>query len=208
MKSLAILGASGHGKVVADLAGCCGWEDILFFDDAWPKVLSNGYWPVVGDSSILIERLDTFSGVIVAIGDNAIRSEKLSWLSNLLAPIVTLIHPSAVISQYAELGSGIVVMPGVVVNVSCKIGSGVILNTGCSIDHDCTIGAYVHISPGARLAGGVQVGTQSWIGIGASVRQSVQIGQGVVVGTGAAVVADLPNNTLAVGVPAKPVPTL
>lgn len=204
MKRLAILGASGHGKVVADIAECCGWDEVVFFDDAWPKVSVNDNWAVAGNSQALVECLDTFAGVVVAIGNNAIRAEKLRWLSEISAPVVTLVHPSAVISQYADLGAGTVVMPGVVVNVSSQIGDGVILNTGCSIDHDCTIGDCTHISPGARLAGGVKVGAQSWIGIGTSVKQLVQIGQRVTVGAGAAVVTDLPDGVTAVGVPARP----
>jgi sugar O-acyltransferase (sialic acid O-acetyltransferase NeuD family) len=204
LKRLAILGASGHGKVVADIAECCGWDEVIFFDDAWPEVSHNGHWHVEGNSQSLVTRLDDFSGVIVAIGNNAIRAEKLHWLSEIEAPVVTLVHPSAIISQYADFGAGTVVMPGVVVNVSSKIGDGVILNTGCSIDHDCTIGDCVHISPGVRLAGGVKVGTQSWIGIGTSVKQLVQIGQRVTVGAGAAVVTDLPDGVTAVGVPARP----
>lgn len=205
MKNLAIFGASGHGKVVADIAECSGWDEVVFFDDAWPKVSVNGHWAVAGNSESLVECLNNYSGVIVAIGNNTIRAEKLRWLSEISAPVVKLVHPSAVISQYAELGAGTVVMPGVVVNVSSKIGDGVILNTGCSIDHDCSIGACAHISPGARLAGGVQVGAQSWIGIGTSVKQLVNIGQRVTVGAGAAVVTDLPDDVTAVGVPAKSV---
>ncbi|KAA0875746.1 acetyltransferase [Nitrincola tapanii] len=203
MKRLAILGASGHGKVVADIAECCGWNEVVFFDDAWPNVSANGHWAVAGNSQTLVECVDTFTGVIIAIGNNAIRAEKLCWLSEIGAPVVTLVHPSAVISQYANLGTGTVVMPGVVVNVSSQIGDGVILNTGCSIDHDCSVGDCSHISPGVRLAGGVRIGAQSWIGIGTSVKQLVKIGQGVTVGAGAAVVTDLPDSVTAVGVPAK-----
>ena len=203
MKRLAILGASGHGKVVADIAECCGWHEVIFFDDVWPGVTHNGHWNVEGNSQTLVARLDDFTGVIVAIGNNGIRAEKLRWLSEMSAPVVTLIHPSAVISQYAELGVGTVVMPGVVVNVSFKVGEGVILNTGGSIDHDCRIGDCSHISPGARLAGGVHIGAQSWVGIGACVKQLVSIGQQVTVGAGAAVVADLPDGVTVVGVPAK-----
>ncbi len=203
MKRLAILGASGHGKVVADVAECCDWHEVIFFDDAWPEVSHNGHWKVEGNSQSLVARLDDFTGVIVAIGDNGIRAEKLRWLLDMSAPVVTLTHPSAIVSQYAELGAGTVVMPGVVVNVSACIGEGVILNTGCSIDHDCSIGDCAHISPGARLAGGVQIGAHSWVGIGACVKQLVHIGQQVTVGAGAVVVEDLPDGVIAVGVPAK-----
>lgn len=204
MRRLAIIGASGHGKVVAEIAESCGWDEIIFFDDAWPSIAANGAWVVAGNSSALVESLDRFAGVVVAIGNNAIRAKKLLWLSGMTAPVVSLVHPSAVVSDYAEIGAGTVVMPGVVVAVSAHIGKGVILNSACSIDHDCVIGDYAHISPGARLAGEVEVGVQSWIGIGSCVSQLLNIGVGVTVGAGAAVVNDLPDGITVVGIPAKP----
>ena len=205
MKRLAILGASGHGKVLADIAEACGWDEIVFFDDEWPAVSSNGHWVVSGDGERLLENVKHYAGVIVAIGNNAVRHEKHNWLLTKGAPMASLVHPTAVVSCYAEIGVGSVVMPGVVVNVAARIGDGAILNTGCSVDHDCIIGDFTHISPGARLAGGVSVGSQSWIGIGASVKQCINIGQNVVVGAGAVVVSDIPNGSTAMGVPAIPV---
>ena len=203
MKRLAVLGASGHGKVVADIAECCGWDDIVFFDDAWPTVTTNGIWPVIGDSESLIKQLTEFNGVFIAIGNNKIRAAKTEELLAQSASLITLVHPSAVISQYAVLGAGSVVMPNVTVNAFAHIGDGVILNTGCSIDHDCTVGNFAHISPGARLAGGVTVGVQSWLGIGCSVIQLVSVGSHAVVGAGAVVTCELPDNVKAVGVPAR-----
>jgi hypothetical protein len=44
MKRLAILGASGHGKVVADTALSAGWAEVVFFDDGWPGLQANGHW--------------------------------------------------------------------------------------------------------------------------------------------------------------------
>lgn len=203
MKRLAILGASGHGKVVADTAECCGWEKVDFFDDDWPRLQVNGHWRVSGDCNALISRLSEFDGVLVAIGSNDIRHTKLIALRNAGAPLATLIHPSATISRYAVIGEGTVVFAGVVVNAYARIGLGVILNTGCCIEHDCVLGHAVHISPGARLAGGVQMGDFSWVGIGACVRQLICIGSNVTVGAGAVVVADIANGTTVVGVPAK-----
>lgn len=203
MKRLAILGASGHGKVVADIAECCGWDEIIFFDDAWPTVTTNAIWPVAGDSEVLIKQLTEFNGVFIAIGNNKIRAAKTEELLAQSAPLITLVHPSAVISQYAVLGAGSVVMPNVTVNAFTHIGDGVILNTGCCIDHDCTVGHFAHVSPGACLAGGVTVGVQSWLGIGCSVIQLVSVGSYAVVGAGAVVTRELPDNVKAAGVPAR-----
>lgn len=203
MKRLAILGASGHGKVVADTAECCGWQEIEFFDDAWPARQSNGSWSVTGDSAVLLVRLLEFDGVVVAIGNNAMRQAKLVALQAAGSRLATLIHPSATVSRYAVVGEGSVVFAGAVVNADARIGLGAILNTGCSVDHDCVLGDAVHISPGAYLAGGVWVGEQSWIGIGACVRQMIDIGQRVMVGAGSVVVGNVPNDVTMAGVPAK-----
>jgi sugar O-acyltransferase (sialic acid O-acetyltransferase NeuD family) len=203
MKRLAILGASGHGKVVADTAECCGWQSVEFFDDAWPGLQENGVWPVVGDTAALMGRLADFDGVLVAIGNNSIRHAKLLELKAAGARLAALIHPAAAVSRYATIGEGTVVFAGVVVNADARVNLGAILNSACSVDHDCLLGDAVHISPGARLAGGVQVGDLSWIGIGASVRQLIRIGQRVTVGAGSAVVGDIPDDVTVAGVPAK-----
>lgn len=203
MKRLAVLGASGHGKVVADTAECCGWQTIEFFDDAWPERQHNGSWAVVGDTAALHERLQMFDGVVVAIGNNVIRYSKLLELEAAGACLCSLVHPAATVSRYAVLEKGTVVFAQAVVNADVHIGLGSILNTGCSVDHDCVLGAAVHISPGARLAGGVSVGDLSWVGIGASVRQLVRIGAQVVVGAGAAVTTDVADALTVVGVPAR-----
>ena len=200
---LAVLGASGHGKVVADTAECCGWRTVEFFDDAWPGVQANAAWSVVGDTAALMGRLADFDGVVVAIGNNRIRHTKLLELRAAGACLITLVHPAAIVSRYAVIGEGTVIFAGAVVNAEARINLGCILNTGCSIDHDCLLGDAVHISPGARLAGAVQVGDLSWIGIGASVRQLVHIGERVMVGAGSAVVSDIPSDVTVAGVPAK-----
>ncbi|MGB4073026.1 acetyltransferase [Pseudomonas sp.] len=203
MKRLAILGASGHGKVVADTAEICGWQSVVFFDDAWPTRERNGVWPVEGNAAELLERLSAFDAVLVAIGDNRIRLEKLAILKAAGAHFACLLHPAATVSRYASVENGSVVFAGAVVNAYARIGMGCILNTGCSVDHDCTLLAAVHVSPGAHLAGGVQVGEGSWIGIGACVRQSIRIGAGVMVGAGAVVVADVVDGVTVTGVPAR-----
>ena len=203
MKRLAILGASGHGKVVADTAECCGWQVIEFFDDAWPQVSSIGVWPVVGNTSDLLSRVGEFDGVLVAIGNNSVRRRKMDELKASGAQLPVLMHPSSIISRYAKIGAGTVVFASAVVNAYAIVGEGSILNTGCSVDHDCFLGVCVHVSPGARLAGAVTVGDGSWIGIGACVRQVLSIGSNVMVGAGAAVICDISDNMTVAGVPAR-----
>lgn len=202
MKKLAILGAGGHARVVADAAEVLGWDEISLFDDAWPNI-APGPWPVIGSGQDLEARFAEFEGVTVAIGANAVRLRKQRSLVGRGARIVSIIHPAATVSRHARLGLGIAVFAGAVINPGVETGHAVIINTAATIDHDCRLGDGVHISPGAHLAGGVQIGDETWVGIGASVKELVSIGPRSKVGAGAAVVASIPEGTTVVGVPAR-----
>ena len=204
MKHLALLGASGHGKVVADAALAAGWQSIVFFDDAWPRISSNGHWPVAGNTAALCARLTEFDGVIVAIGNNTIRWQKQQDLQAAGAHMATVVHPRACVSSYATLGAGTVVMAGAIVNVDAVVADACIVNTGASVDHDCVLENSVHISPGAHLSGNVSVGNCSWVGVGAAVRQGIRIGRHVTVGAGAVVIKPVADDLTVVGNPALP----
>lgn len=201
-KNLAILGASGHGKVVADIAEMLGWK-VVFFDDAYPAKSQNRHWKIIGRTCELIESLHHFGGIVVGIGDNLIRYQKTNLLIEKKASIATIIHPSAQVSQYAKIGLGSVVFANVVVNTDSAIGHSAILNTSCTVDHDCKLGNAVHICPGANIAGSVSVGDRSWVGIGASVKQGVEIGCDVMIGAGSVVLKTISNSQTVIGNPAK-----
>ncbi|MDI3323033.1 acetyltransferase [Pontibacterium granulatum] len=202
MKRLAILGASGHGKVVADAAQLLGW-DVFFFDDGKHAGEGVGSWKVLGSTDDLIKRLLEFDGVIVGIGKNEIRISKSRQISEAGGRLVSIIHPGSNVSPYADINVGTVVMAGAVVNAFTTIGTASIVNSGATIDHDCNVADGVHISPGANVAGGVNIGRGSWIGIGSSVKELVTIGSDVVVGAGAVVLSDVASSNTVYGVPAK-----
>jgi sugar O-acyltransferase (sialic acid O-acetyltransferase NeuD family) len=202
---LAILGASGHGKVIADMALLLGYTDVVFFDDAWPTKSSAGRWSVDGTTETLLGSVTDFDAVIVGIGDNRIRFEKHAVLTAANAPLVTLVHPAAVVSNFAQIGIGSVICAGAVVNVDATLGAAVIVNTGATVDHDCRLADGVHIAPGAHLSGDVHVRASSWIGVGACVKQGVRIGSDVMVGAGSVVVSNIPDGVTVVGNPARPI---
>lgn len=203
MKRLALLGAGGHGKVVADAALAAGWESVVFFDDAWPDRSMNGHWPVVGNIAALLERSHEFNGVLVSIGNCAVRWQKQLLLQAAGVRFVTIVHPHAYVSPFSLLGAGTVVMAGGVVNVDAVVGESNIINTGATVDHDSILAHAVHISPGAHISGNVVVGACSWIGVGAAVRQGAHIGAGVMVGAGAVVINAVADGLTVVGSPAR-----
>ena len=203
MKRLALLGASGHGKVVADIALASGWDEVFFFDDAWPERSQNGPWPVVGNGAMLMARLHEFQGIIVSIGDCAVRWSKHIDIRAAGGLLVTVVHPRATISRYAALGAGSVVMAGAVVNIDSHVGQAAIINTGATIDHDCWLADGVHICPGAHLSGNVRAGQGAMVGVGVAVKQGVTIGSQAVIGAGAVLVRDVQDCVVVAGNPAR-----
>ena len=200
MKKIALIGASGHGKVIAEIAELNGYS-VVFFDDAYPEGGTLGPWEIRGSVKSLISNLDNFDSVFVSIGNNNIRERIQLELQKKGCKVATLIHPAGVVSRYATLKPGTVVMANAVINPFASLGEGCIVNTSAVIDHDCEISDFAHISPNASLAGGVVVGSKSWIGIGTSVRQLIKIGDNTVVGAGSVVVRDLPSHVTAFGTP-------
>ena len=205
MNKLAILGASGHGKVIADAALCMGVNTVVFFDDKWPLLDGISEWNVIGNTALLLSNTIDSDGIIIAIGDNTIRNNKARVLSDRGYSLTKIIHPSAIISRFASIGEGSVIFAGAIVNPDCIIGKNCIINSGAIIEHDCVLGDGVHISPGARLAGNVRVGDLSWIGIGACVRQQINIGNSVIVGAGSVVINDVEDNSTVIGIPGRTV---
>lgn len=194
MNRLIIIGASGHGKVIADIAVKNGYSDIVFLDDNDALNECAGY-PVIGKTTES-EKLE--GDKIVAIGNAKIRERIQSRIN-----VVSLIHPSAVIGSRVEIGSGTVVMAGAIINADAKIGKGCIINTAASVDHDCKVGDYSHIAVGAHLCGTVAVGDETWIGAGAIVINNVSICSNCMIGAGAVVIKDITEPGTYIGVPAN-----
>lgn len=197
---MAIIGASGHGKVLADIAQKNGYTSIVFLDDN-PAVRSCGDYRVIGSckEALLNQNFD----FIVAIGDAGIRRAIQSKLSGMGLHIVSLIHPSAVIAPHTKIGVGSAVMAGAVINPYAELGQGCIVNTCASVDHDCRIGDYVHIAVGAHVAGTVTIGDNTWVGAGATVSNNICVTADCMIGTGAVVVDDLDRAGTYIGVPAR-----
>lgn len=202
MKKLVIIGASGHGTVVADIAIALNrWRSIAFLDDD-DSIKAHLGLEVIGKTADALKFRDE-ADFIVAIGNNATREMILEQLVDEGVNIITLIHPSAVIENNVEIGMGTVVMAGVVINSSTRVGKGCIVNTSSSIDHDNIIEEFVHISPGVRTAGNVTIGKGTWLGIGSVVSNNIKICSGCKFGAGSVVIKDITESGTYVGVPVR-----
>ncbi len=200
-KKLIIIGASGHGKVVADIAEKLHrYEGIVFLDDNTALKECMGY-PVVGKSDE-IERYRDEADFFVAIGNAEIRKKVMEHLKERNVSIPTLVHPSAVVGSHVTIGEGTVVMAGVVINPDTVIGAGCIINTCASVDHDCRVGDYVHVAVGAHLCGTVDVEESTWIGAGAVIKNNVSICSKCMLGAGATVIKNIERAGVYIGTPA------
>jgi sugar O-acyltransferase (sialic acid O-acetyltransferase NeuD family) len=197
-----VYGASGHGKVVAEVVRSMGLELDGFLDDGvaagspvlGAAVLGGFSWLQPGVARVIAP----------AIGGNLARERVCARLREAGHTLGVFVHERAWVSPSATLGPGTVVMAGAIVNAEARVGQGVIINTGAIVEHECVLGDYVHLSPGAALGGGVTVGTRSHVGLGASVKQLARIGSDCVIGAGAVVLRFVEDGRVVAGVPARP----
>lgn len=199
---LVFIGASGHGKVCAEIAELNGNKEILFLDDD-KSIKTCGCHPVMGVGADFHDYVDGNTQFFVSIGNGKARRRMISEIKDAGGKMAILIHPDSILSKDIQIGIGSVVMAGAVVNPGTVIGEGVIVNTGSSIDHDCRIGSYSHIAVGSHICGTVYIGGNCWIGAGAVVSNNVNICEGCMIGAGAIVIKDIDGAGTYIGVPAK-----
>ena len=196
-RKVVIIGAGNHAKVVIDIVLLCGDVVVGILDDNADKGLNVLGFPVIGNTQDAMRFNDC--EFVIAIGANAVRRRIAETLD---VHWYTAVHPSAVISSFAEIGEGCMICAGAVVNPCAKIGRHCIINTSSVIEHDNDIGDYVHLSPNAALGGTVRIGPETHIGIGASVKNGISICGGCVIGAGAAVVKNITEKGVYIGIPA------
>lgn len=197
-----LVGASGHGKVVADMALLSGeWQEIAFLDDN-PQIEAEFGLQVVGKTTDAPQYANDYI-MVVTIGNNVVRARIMEDFLEKGIRFATIIHPSAIIGNDVDIGAGSVVMGNAVINCCTKIGKGSIINTSATVDHDCVINDYVHCSPGVHVAGKVQVGDRTWLGIGSIVINNVSISSDCVIGAGAVVTKSISKPGRYIGVPAR-----
>lgn len=200
MKKIKIYGAGGHSKVIKDLVESLGHTITKIFDDFPDQTYLSSK---NGKEDIGCDKTNFFSDddpIILAIGNNHVRLELAQRVNS---KFETLIHPSAVISKYANLGEGTIVMAGVIVQAGSNVGRHVIINTGALVDHDNIIGDFVHISPNVTLTGHVEIGEGTHIGAGSSIIPKIKVGKWCTIGAGTVVIRDVPDFAVVVGNPGK-----
>lgn len=193
-----IIGAGGHGSVVADIAKLCRKQAILFYDDTVEK--QNGWFASCFVQGALADLPETFEGII-AIGDNAARkriSERFtgaSWR--------TLVHPGAVVADNVSLGIGTVICAGAIIQPGAVIGDHCLINTAAVVEHGARIGNYAHVASSAIVCGEVIVDEGAFVGAGAVVLPKLEVKAWSTIGAGAVVTSDVPAGKIVFGNPAR-----
>lgn len=188
-----LYGASGHAKVVKDIAKL-EYVDVPCLIDDNPNVNEL-------DGLMVVHSAEGLSPLIVTIGDCQIRRKIVEELGE--REYMTVVHPKAVLADSVKLGYGTAVMAGAILNPCATVGNHCIINTDTSIDHDCKIHDFVHIAPHCTLCGDVEVGEGTWVGAGTTVIQGIHIGKDCFIGAGSVVVNDIPDGSLCYGNPAR-----
>lgn len=197
-EGVVVVGAGGHGRVVADAVRLLGHPIRGFLDDSDPG--SRNPHPdveVIGSLEILSDLPDE---LVHGIGDNATRQAVATRRPDIWMVVV---HPEAVVAQSARLDTGAVVLAGAIVQVDVTVGSGAIVNSGAIVEHDCRVGRFSHIAPHATLTGAVTIGERTLVGAGATIAPGCVVGDDVVIGAGAVVIRDVPSGFVVAGNPAQ-----
>jgi acetyltransferase EpsM len=189
-----LFGASGHGKVIAEIAESNKITIDGFIDTDVSKTELLGY-------NVFHKSPKNTLAVVITIGNNKTRKKVVE--ENPLFTHPKLVSQNANISKRSILGDGTVVMAGASINTDVFIGKHCIINTNASVDHDCVIQDFVHLSPNVALAGNVNVGEGTHIGIGACVIQGITIGKWCTIGAGAVIIKNIPDGCTVVGNPGK-----
>lgn len=198
-----IIGSGGHGRAVL---GCIAALDT--FDVVELATNADNPEPIPG-YRILDERMMTlddiaseYDAVVVAIGDNRVRLQKIERLLRAGASLPVIAHPSATVSKFAESGFGTVIMAGAVVNPFARVGVGCVINTGAIVEHDCSVGDGAHLSPNSAMGGGSSLGRRAWLCIGSNVADHVALAADSILAGGSCLVVDAAVSGLYAGVPA------
>lgn len=169
MNKLLIIGAGGHGRSVAEAAIASEIYDVVgFIDDGTQtnhKIL--GY-EVLGNTQQLTDYLSYAECVIVAIGNNTLREQLSEKVIAVGFKLITIIHPSAIVSPHAVIGQGCAIMAGSIIGTSANLGVGVIVNCGAIVDHDTQVHDYAHLGINTSMAGNTILGRKAWMQAGSA----------------------------------------
>jgi sugar O-acyltransferase (sialic acid O-acetyltransferase NeuD family) len=198
MRQIVVIGARDHATEIIAAARLLGINVRGVYDDdsqLWGQSIADV--PIKGPCSQA-----THAGMpaVLAISSPQAREElaaqlRLNW--------ATIIHPQAIVDQYAHVERGCVVLDGAVVQPGVRIGAHTVVGPKATVAHDCLVGDFVQIAGGVQLAGFVRVGDGAILETGAVVIPNMTLGRSSVVGPAAVVIRHVADFARVGGMPAR-----
>ncbi len=210
MKNILIIGAKQHAEVMFDAINRTNPSSNIvgFVDDnealQGKTVLGK---PILGKLSDFHKIVETKNVDSVFIGISArhikVREKMQSNIEEKNLFNGNAIHPTAFISDKAQIGNGNFFAPMTVVNSFAKVGNNCVFYSGAVVDHHTTVGNNVYCGPNVSMAADIIIGDNTYIGIGAVIIPHIKVGKNVTIGAGSVIIKDIPDNAVVVGVPGK-----
>ena len=208
-----IIGAKGLAKEILEiLHQNNNIENLAFYDDVNQDVEDF----LFGKFSILksLEEANSFfkkygTEFTIGIGNPILRYKLYKKFKDIGGRLTSTISPNADIGHYGNIiKEGNNITSGVVITNDVKIGKGCLINLNVTIGHDCNLGDFVELCPNVNVSGNCKIGNYTFVGTSATILPKITIGENVIIGAGAVVTKDIPDNCMALGVPAKVVKQL
>ena len=205
-EKIIIFGSSGHARSIAEILERLNYEIVGFIDSYLPEGQKVLNYKTIGNEKTLInsEKVYGTNKVVIGVGDIQGRKKVVEKIRKINPDIIfpTIISPKATISKHTIIGEGTVIFSNSFVNVECEIGKFCVINSASIVEHNTKIRDFCTISSAVNIGGDVKIKEYSFIGSSATIIQKRNIGKHVVIGAGAIVTKDIPDNVLAVGMPA------
>lgn len=207
-KNIVVIGAGGFGREVMDVIVACNQhgrsasKPLGFIVDpeyGVPGALVNGL-PILGGFDWLEKNANKVS-VICGVGDSHRRFRLINRAKEINCTFSSVIHPSAILTQWVRIGEGTVITAGTILTNQIQIGNHVHINLDCTIGHDVVLRDFATLAPGVHVSGNVILDEGCYIGTGVNILEKLHVGAWSVIGAGSTIIKDVPANTTVVGVP-------
>jgi sugar O-acyltransferase (sialic acid O-acetyltransferase NeuD family) len=206
MKEIIIIGSGGHSRsVISVVKKLRKWKKISIIDTKFKGERESILGVMVLGGMEFIDTLNpTITDIFVAIGDNSLRKEMISFVIKKGFKVPNLINENATLDQDLILGFGNFIGSSANIGPNVQIGDGNIVNNLANIDHESKIGDWNHLSPSSVLCGRVNIGNLTWIGANSTILDGLLIADRTIVGAGAVVIENIiESDKVFAGVPAK-----
>ncbi|QYX56783.1 acetyltransferase [Roseovarius sp. SCSIO 43702] len=177
-------------------------DKIFFVDD-------NATGDAISYDEALNRRAESASSFVIGFADSNLRRQKTEMVLSDGFSIFSVQARTAIIGENVSLSAGAVVSDFTILTADAQIGHSFHCNIYSYVAHDCIVGDFVTLAPRVSVNGRVEIGDDVYIGTGATILpgradQPLKIGRGAIIGAHSLVTKDVPENTVVIGAPAKP----